>query len=77
MITIDAATAAQIKALATEVRDQMLLYEGLIALNFGSPVDWDDVDRQTVLKDCTLMVFNTSLDLACYPLSTAAVVFIP
>jgi len=33
-------------------------------------------ERQQVLKDCTLLVARLNLDIACYPLTAAAVVFV-
>lgn len=38
-------------------------------------VDWFQEERRDVLRQCTIMVYLTSLDLACYPLSDSAVLF--
>lgn len=73
---IDNDTADRIKNQALDIVAQMTAYQALIVLNSGNPVDWSNVDRQDILKDCTLMVFQTGLMIACYPLSVSAVVFV-
>lgn len=39
-------------------------------------VAWYDEQRRDVLRQCTIMVFLAELNLACYPLSASAVLFI-
>lgn len=38
---------------------------------------WTDDERRDVLRQATVMVFICALDLACYPLSSSAVIFFP
>lgn len=46
-----------------------------LAASGGEPVEWALAQRQDYLKMATLLVHLLVLDIACYPLSTAAVVF--
>lgn len=39
-------------------------------------VPWWDEQRRDVLRQSTIMVFLSELDLACYPLSASAVLFV-
>ena len=47
----------------------------LFDLSGGEPIEWDLEARKETLKGLTLAVYQLELDLACYPLSDAAVVF--
>lgn len=49
------------------------------AIASGDPnecVPWFDDERRDVLRQSTILVFLSELDLACYPLSASAVLFI-
>lgn len=63
-------TATELKAKLEEVRD-ILLVEGAPAY-----IDWSYEDRKQMLKDCTRIVANLGLDLACYPMGyTTTILF--
>lgn len=77
MFTIDSIVAAELKLRAQDIVDQMNGKEAEIAANDGNPVEWFDVERTEIMKRITLIAFLIRVDLACYPLSAAAVVFFP
>lgn len=77
MYTIDSVVAGQLKEKAQDIVDQMSAKEAEITLNGGMPVDWLDVERLDIMKRVTLIAFLSRVDLSCYPLSAAAVIFFP
>lgn len=76
-VTIDLATANAIDDLGQNIVDEMQLKVAEIGLSLGAPVVWTDTERLAIMKHITLIAYLLALDLACYPLSDAAVVFAP
>lgn len=56
------------------------IYDALVTLSEGEPplevIPLTDAQRLQALKDATLLVHKLRLDIACYPLTDASVVFL-
>jgi hypothetical protein len=80
-ITINQTRLDELKACTDALEAQWVsIQEGIdfeIAAGTTDPsVPWFDDERRDVLRQATLLVFLSELNLACYPLSVSAVVFI-
>lgn len=69
--------AAEIAGVAAEIIDKLTAaYDLLFGLGEPSYADLSLSDKTEVLKRCTKIVANLSLDLSCYPLGyTTAILF--
>ena len=75
---VDLVWLAEFLRLVGEIK---AVYDALAALAAGEPtppevVPLTDEERLQVLKDCTLLVASLRLNLACYPLTASAVLFV-
>lgn len=77
MFFIDAELAALIVADAALQVAEYTAILAEISANDGNPVEWTDDSRLDMMKLATLSAFRCGIDVACYPLSVSAVVFIP
>ena len=75
-VYVGTARLEEIQAVLDELQAAVDAKEVEIFLNGGEPVVWTQDERNVVMKDATLLAYLSDNDLACYPLSAAAVLFI-
>lgn len=70
----------EIKACVNALQAQIDEIQAGIDFNVESELEpcvpWFDEERRDILRQATLLVYLAELDLACYPLSASAVLFV-
>lgn len=75
MIQITAALVAKMTIVVMRMEEELDALQLAIDDAGGAPIDWDFSSRQELLEAATLLVRFLQLDIACYPLTEASVVF--
>lgn len=70
----------EIKACVDALQAQIISIQEGIDFNVEAEIEpcvpWFDEERRDILRQATILVYLAELDLACYPLSASAVIFV-
>lgn len=67
---------ACVNALQAQVDELQTAIDFFVEGGLEPCANWFDEERRDILRQATILVYLAELDLACYPLSASAVLFI-